>query len=106
MGYKVYHFDMGKYHHSFGKWYEIRGYSVGGECNAPSFPEEYELVAEVDAADMSDVYRLTNNIEDAWTRNAEVKATGSEFRSTSCGDVVVTPDGKSLRCASVGWEEI
>jgi len=103
--FKVYHYDMDKYHYSFGKWYQRTAYEMA-PAETPKFPEEYELVAEVDTTDIEEAFRLTNNIEDAWTRNAEVKAQGSEFRSTSCGDVVVAPDGKRLLCASMGWEEI
>jgi len=103
--FKVYHFDAHKYSCSFGQWYEHQ-YDVMKETEAPSFPDDYDYVADVIAPDIDEVFHLTNNIDRSWTRNPEVSATKTEFRSTSCGDVVVDENGKAFLCASVGWEEI
>jgi len=103
--FKVYHYDMNKYHHSFGKWY-LRTPTAMQDVDAPKFPDEYVLAADVNTDDIDDVFRLTNNIDRNWDENEEVNATGKSLRSTSVGDVVVDAEGKALICASMGWEEI
>jgi hypothetical protein len=52
-------------------------------------------------------YQLTNHIDHAWWENAGVTLIGEpEHRSTSVGDVIVMDDGRVLRCANCGWDEV
>jgi len=63
-------------------------------------------VAEVEVKAFEEVFRVTNHIEDSWTKNPEVTVLmGVDHRSTSVGDVVVDEDGKHYRCEFVGWNE-
>ena len=90
---KVYHFDMREHPGaSFGEY--------------PNWPEDYELVADVDTDSLGEVFRLTNSIDHPWMGNAEVYSYRATCRSTSVGDVVVTEDGKVMRCEHVGWKKI
>ena len=68
----------------------------------------YQLVAEVRASSVEDVFRLTNTIEEYWWENTEVRATfaGEGCRSTSVGDIVFDGAGQGRFCASVGWVEM
>jgi len=73
----------------------------------PSFPEDYEQVAEVECVDEEDVFRATNHIDSDWTKNPEVKLRrNNPCRSTSVGDVIVDENGRGLYCAPVGWEDM
>ena len=73
----------------------------------PAFPESYTKIAEVECDALDDVFEATNHIDRNWLHNPEVKASYVlRARSTSVGDVVVTPEGKKMYCASVGWEEL
>jgi len=85
----------------------------------PTFPHEFAHVATVDVPDdlHHEVFRLTNSIESYWWENDGVTAhtEASTFRevggikgtrSTSVGDLIILSDGRILRCASVGWDDI
>lgn len=73
----------------------------------PSFPEEYDHVATVEAEHLGDTFRITNHIDHDWTTNPEVRWTwDGNCRSTSVGDVVVDADGKRFYCDNVGWKEL
>jgi hypothetical protein len=73
-------------------------------------PEEFVHVADVDVSDEDypEVFRLTNTIDHYWWENAQVTSTfaGEGCRSTSVGDRIRLSDGRVLRCASFGWEEV
>jgi hypothetical protein len=69
-----------------------------------SFPQEYELVAEVDTDKLEVAFELTNTIHCAWWENDGVTAM-KQTRSTSVGDVVEI-DGKHWRCEMMGWKEL
>jgi len=73
-------------------------------------PTEFVHVADVDIpdADYPRVFELTNTIERYWWENALVTSTfaGEGCRSTSVGDRIRLSDGRVLRCASFGWEEV
>ena len=85
----------------------------------PAWPGSYERVAEVDVPDAryERAYELTNTIEKVWWENegvqpdfdspafVEIKGVKGA-RSTSVGDVLVLSDGRVLRCASFGWDEV
>ncbi len=53
----------------------------------------YRLVAEVATTDLDKVFMLTNHTDIHWFENKGVYAIGLELRSTSVGDIIVTPDG-------------
>jgi hypothetical protein len=110
MTYLVYHFDMNKYVCFCGNWRKVNPRTrqvIEGDCEAPSFPEDYEMVASVTTEKgIEDVFRLTNHIDYDWTENTEVIACGQNNRSTSVGDVVIDGAGKKLLCAGCGWEEL
>jgi len=73
----------------------------------PEFPSEYKLVATVECADLEDVFRITNHIDEDWTKNPEVtELFHNRPRSTSVGDVVIDEDGYHFYCDQVGWKEI
>ena len=51
--------------------------------------QNYQLVAEVEAAGLAEVFRLTNHIDYDWTENAGVRLCSNvPVRSTSVGDVI------------------
>jgi len=81
-----------------------------GHGQKPAFPEEYKRVAVVTSDGIDDVFRITNHIEDSWTKNPEVNSLpdGPQQRSTSVGDVVeeFRPDGKKFYCDNFGWGEL
>ena len=84
-----------------------------------SFMEESEIQAEaaklteaeltkaavVHTDSLEDAFRLTNNIDSAWTDNEGVSPTFQSRRSTSVGDIM-TKDGKRFMVASVGFVEL
>ena len=73
----------------------------------PKFPEEYEEVAIVEANSVDDTFKITNHIDENWTRNPEVvELINHNPRSTSVGDVVEDEEGKFHYCDMVGWKEI
>ena len=89
-----------------------------GDSTTPR-PEEFAHVATVDVPDdlHHEVFRLTNSIESYWWENEGVTAhtEASTFRevngikgarSTSVGDLIVLSDGRILRCANCGWDDI
>lgn len=69
----------------------------------PQFPTDFELVAEVDADDVDEAFRLTNHIDQPWYENEGVK-TIKKSRSTSMGDVIVVSAG-AYQCMALGWEK-
>lgn len=58
-------------------------------------PDAYALVAEVDTFNVGQAFALTNNIEQDWTLNQGVRAFVESCRSTSVGDVIITPDDQA-----------
>jgi hypothetical protein len=83
------------------------GGGFGPDDNLPSYPDDYVMVAVVEGDSVDMAYQLTNHIDHAWWENAGVTLIGEpEHRSTSVGDVVVMDDGRVLRCANCGWDEM
>lgn len=66
-------------------------------------PDEFKLVAEVDTHSLTQAFALTNHIDQDWTLNKEVRAYGDSFRSTSVGDVIVTPDNLAYLVRTIGF---
>jgi hypothetical protein len=64
-------------------------------------------VAIVESDSMDDAYHLTNNIDDAWTKNKGVQAIGvKEFRSTSVGDILMNGMGEFYIAESAGFRRL
>lgn len=84
------------------KVWHVKNPSFGMEQH--KFPEDYELVAEVDTDSLEVAFERTNTIMCAWWENEGVKAL-KETRSTSVGDVVEI-NGQRWLCDMVGWREI
>ena len=73
---------------------------------AEGWPTRYIHVADVEARSVEEAYRLTNTVRRDWWRREEVTAVvETPIRSTSVGDVVVTPDGPRL-CSDIGWKDV
>jgi len=71
-----------------------------------SFPDDYEMVAEVDSNDLNHIYELTNHIFRDWTTGGLVKPVRGHLRSTSVGDIVELEDGTRHLCQGMGWKEL
>jgi hypothetical protein len=78
----------------------------------PRWPQDDELVAEIDQGGLSarealeEAFRLTQSIEKSWTEHEGVRAFGTRRRSTSAGDAVALEDGSLYRCDMNGWAPI
>ena len=69
--------------------------------------DDYKLVANVDCAELSETFELTNHIDHAWTENPECKVLSEKCRSTSVGDLVLNFSTNRLYlCASMVWKEV
>ncbi|URC15302.1 hypothetical protein GD1_178 [Paraglaciecola Antarctic GD virus 1] len=70
--------------------------------------EEYETVAMVEAADLNEAFERTNTIQSVWWENDKVTKLfdGEGCRSTSVGDVVITPDNKVFLVAASGFIQV
>lgn len=70
-------------------------------------------VATVEASGLENLWRLTNNVNESWTDNPEVKNLAAKdkarngSRSLMVGDVAYSfEDKKHYRVADFGWEEV
>lgn len=80
--------------------------SAFGFGQTPTFPVDYEHVANVDTDNAERAFELTNHIHGAWWENEGVEKIGAtERRSTSVRDVLETKDGV-FRCEMAGWKKI
>ena len=70
------------------------------------FPEDYQLVAEVNTDNVDEAYYRTNDLGEGWWLDERVTAHVAPCRSTSVGDVLVLPDGKALRVCRLGYRRI
>jgi hypothetical protein len=89
-------------------WHAINptfGAAYRGRLPMPVWPHEYEYVAAVIAVpDVETVYRLTQDeMEDLRVLTVRPR---HRIRSTSVGDVIVTPAGVVYRCAPFDWDLI
>jgi hypothetical protein len=66
----------------------------------PEFLEHYEHVANVDATNMEDAFRLMN----LWDEPLKIQRFGN-CSSMSVGDILEV-SGKFYRCASFGFDEV
>ena len=92
--YKVYHNSDFLDHPSW-KWGDVMPDS-----------EKLELVAMVNCDTLDDAFRCTNHIDRNWMDNPNVMPLVLRARSTSCGDVVESPDGRKWVVAAAGWREM
>lgn len=68
------------------------------------WPDDFDLVAEVQANTPEQAFALTNHVDENWTKNPEIKHLMIPSpRSSSPGDIIVTNDGKVHYCRPVGW---
>lgn len=79
--------------------------SFGMSEEPRTWPDDYDVAAEVDSDDLDDVYELTNTITQPWWENDGVK-NAKPARSTSVGDIVVTSQDVVFLVLPVGWKEI
>lgn len=66
-------------------------------------PDAYVLVAEVDTHSLTQAFALTNHTDEDWPLNEGVRPIGDAFRSTSVGDVIVTPDNLAYLVLPIGF---
>jgi hypothetical protein len=94
--YKVYHYIGDDPFH----WLTVQGDHITIKR------ADYIKVAEVEAQDLDEVFRLTNTIDHDWQENEHVTATrpGQPERSTSVGDVIVLGH-QAWIVASAGFRE-
>jgi hypothetical protein len=87
------------------KVYHFRG--IFGFDNKAQWPDNYDLVAEVETDKLSEAFRLTNTIDNPWWENPSVekKFLSSGCRSTSIGDIVEI-NGDFYKCAPIGWTSL
>ena len=72
----------------------------------PTWPSDFEKVATVATTSLDEAFQKTNHIFRPWTENEEVVESIEKPRSTSCGDVLVLPDGRAMRVAGQGFCEV
>jgi hypothetical protein len=80
-------------------------FNIGRLLRLPEFmhvfwPRDYEHVANVLATGLEEVLEMT---QDVWSDNDNVFCLVDGYRSTSVGDVVITPKGEIRRYESGGW---
>ena len=104
----VYHFDMSKYSFDSRELWTEYNEEEGSrkDSDGPNFPEDYDVVAAIEADSIDEVFEKTNSIENHWSGNPGVIPIKKECRSTSLGDIVVNKAGKKFLCAYIGWKEI
>ncbi|MBX3394321.1 MAG: hypothetical protein KF841_03035 [Phycisphaerae bacterium] len=76
------------------------------EIPCAEIPAGYKLVAEVDTYNLDKAILLTNNVDQDWSLNVGVTAIVQPCRSTSVGDVIVTPDDEAYLILSRGYRRL
>jgi hypothetical protein len=68
---------------------------------------DYELIAEVEANSLDNVFGETNHIDSDWAENKSiVKIHKDKRRSTSVGDIIQDETGTFYRCEPIGWSTL
>lgn len=67
------------------------------------WPEDYKLVATVDAPTREMAFEMTNHVEKDWAKNDGVTAEPGLHRSSSVGDIMVLSNGEIHKVAPIGW---
>jgi hypothetical protein len=57
---------------------------------------QFQIVANIEAGNLDDAFRLTQNIDEPWSENEHVIPIGKRHRSTSVGDVIRKDDEYSI----------
>lgn len=86
--------------------YHAKNPNFGMGDKQPFNDKHFSKVAIVEAVDLDEVFELTNHIDKPWWVNKGIIWYQTGSRSTSVGDVVVTPQGTRFMCSLVGWEQI
>lgn len=80
---------------------------------APSLPDDYVHVANVQTSSLEDAQRLTTDSGSAldgagrrWVNNPQAQALVVVPRSTDVGDVIVDPKGIAYRCERSGFQRL
>lgn len=73
----------------------------------PSFPEDYELVAHVEAPTHGSCFAIIQHLDTPWTDRREVKIVKDKpCRSMAVDDVVQNTRGEAWVVRNYGWEKI
>lgn len=75
------------------------------KSKARRFPDDFELVAIVRSVKLEEALDLTTSTDCHWSENRKVKALKESARSTTIGDVAITPAG-IFRLGPQTWEPI
>jgi len=78
------------------------GISIEEEC----LTAQYDLVAGVFTENPEVAFTATQHLPTESYDGPKAFAYVKEYRSTSVGDVVVTPDGQAYLCLNFGWKAI
>ncbi|GMU82424.1 MAG: hypothetical protein AMXMBFR47_22950 [Planctomycetota bacterium] len=76
------------------------------EIPCAEIPDAFQLVAEVDTYNLERAIGLTNHVDQDWSLNHGVWAKVHPCRSTSVGDVIVTPDNEAYQVLSRGFRRL
>lgn len=70
--------------------------------------DEYDIVADMEVADLDDAFVKSNSIDRSWLENSEVTFTeATKARSSSVGDIFSDPDsGKYWLIENIGFTDI
>lgn len=80
-----------------------------------TWPDDFDLVANLDIDDLDAIFELTNHVTGDWTKNPQVKWSKTDWpedgpqkgcRSTSVGDIIVTSNEEVYLVLPVGWESL
>lgn len=75
--------------------------------NTAHFPDDYKLVARVEAHNANEVYWMTHHRDgDPWWEVPGVECVRESNRSTTINDVVVDSDGEISFCGRQGWLQV
>jgi hypothetical protein len=92
---------------TFQVWHkDVPAFFGATDDDLAAFPVGYTHVANVETADVREVFQLTNHIDAPWFQNPEVEPIGTtdRLRSTSVGDVIVG-GGKRVAVENIGLRE-
>ena len=93
---------------TFGVWHLNNTRDAGWAETPAAWPVGYTKVAQLEGADLDEVFRLTNSIDSPWFEAAgitRVRAGSRGLRSSSVGDVFEV-DGVGHRVAAMGFEVV
>jgi len=77
-----------------------------GNYKVPGARSLLTAAAELEATTNEEVYRKLQNLDEAWTAQADVKCLTGFPRSMDVGDIIVWADGRHERVASFGFDTV